>query len=124
MRLLVCGGRDFKNYQLLCNTLNDLLVDNDPYSIILISGMAKGADTLGIKWADEVGARVLEFPADWYPNNDGKLDRSAGPKRNQRMIDEGHPDLCYAFPTPKSTGTWDMIRRCKDNEIPYLIIKE
>lgn len=36
----------------------------------------------------------------------------AGPDRNQRMIDEGRPDLVVAFPGGR--GTADMIRRATE----------
>jgi hypothetical protein len=44
--------------------------------------------------------------ADWE-----KLGRSAGPIRNQAMLDEGRPDLVVAF--PGHHGTADMVRRAR-----------
>ena len=44
--------------------------------------------------------------ADW-----AKHGRKAGPIRNQRMIDEGRPDLVVAF--PGGTGTADMVERAR-----------
>ena len=46
----------------------------------------------------------IVFPAEW-----DKYGVSAGPIRNQKMIDEGKPDLVFAFPGGR--GTTDMIRR-------------
>ena len=47
---------------------------------------------------------MAEYVADWATHG-----KKAGPLRNQRMIDEGHPDLVIAFPGGK--GTDDMTRR-------------
>src|SRR5262249_16770583 len=38
-----------------------------------------------------------------------ELGKKAGPLRNQRMLDEGKPDLVVAF--PGGGGTKDMVRR-------------
>ena len=56
---------------------------------------------------------VEEYPADWK-----KYGKSAGPLRNQRMIDEGKPDLVVAF--PGGVGTADMISRAKAYNISVL----
>ena len=40
--------------------------------------------------------------AEWH-----RLGRKAGPIRNQRMLDEGKPDLVVAF--PGGTGTAGMV---------------
>ena len=73
---------------------------------IIISGCARGADTLGIEWAEARGIEVGRFPADWDTHG-----RAAGPIRNQRMLDEGKPDLVVAFPGGR--GTADMVRRAR-----------
>ncbi|WP_245576775.1 SLOG family protein [Kaistia adipata] len=72
----------------------------------VISGMATGADTLAAEWAERFGFPLRKFPADWKAHG-----RAAGPIRNQRMIDEGRPDLVIAFPGGR--GTADMVRRAK-----------
>lgn len=54
--------------------------------------------------------------ADW----DG-LGRKAGPIRNQRMLDEGKPDLVVAFPGDK--GTADMVRRARTASLEVLEIQ-
>lgn len=73
----------------------------------LIEGGALGADRLARRWAYTVGGITVEtFPADW-----GAHGKAAGPIRNQRMIDEGKPDVVLAFPGGR--GTADMIRRAE-----------
>ena len=53
-----------------------------------------------------------------------KYQNAAGPIRNQQMIDEGKPDICLAFPTKKSRGTWDMVSRCRKHNILVHIYEE
>ena len=102
MRALIYGGRDFNKKDLAYRALDQM---NELYGFTaVISGMARGADTLGYNWAFERGIPILPFPADW-----AKYKRAAGPIRNQQMIDEGKPDVGIAF--PGGTGTTDMTKR-------------
>ena len=51
-RVIIAGGRDFNDYEYLSNKLNELFKDQNVFNnkaIKVISGMAKGTDTLGIK---------------------------------------------------------------------------
>lgn len=104
MRILVCGGRDFWQRERLYEVLDDLTLGQE--DVVIISGCAKGADTLAIDWAEEAGVDLLKFPADWE-----KYGRGAGHVRNQQMLDEGRPDIVVAFPGGK--GTANMIERSR-----------
>lgn len=108
MRVLVCGGRAFRDRDAISRALMPYRPQpvTEPSEHILIVGGATGADALAEEWADVWGMRKRVFPANW--NRDG---RAAGPIRNQRMIDEGKPDLVIAFPGGR--GTADMVRRAK-----------
>ena len=106
MRVLVCGGRDFNDYDLLSSWMIELFVKAllVPEDVTIISGHARGADKLGERFANDNNCELLVFPADW-----NKFGKGAGHIRNQQMIDEGKPDLVVAF--PGGNGTQDMIRR-------------
>ena len=55
-RVIIAGGRDFNDYEYMSTKLNELFKDQNVFNnkaIKVISGMAKGADTLGIQYADE-----------------------------------------------------------------------
>jgi hypothetical protein len=106
-RILVCGGRDYHDFDRVDNVLSKLLGEGDT----LIQGGARGADALAKQWAFEWHVSVEEYPADWK-----KYGRGAGPIRNQQMLDEGKPDLVVAF--KGGTGTADMVRRAKKAGIP------
>ena len=61
--------------------LNIVKYDNRPKEYVkIISGCARGADTLGERFAKEFGLEVKKFPADW----DG-LGKRAGYVRNAEM---------------------------------------
>lgn len=107
MRVLVCGGRDYKEKDVLWNVLDNI---GPPEITCIISGMAKGADTFAAEWAKRFGFKLEEYWADWKAHG-----KAAGPIRNQQMIDEGKPDLVIAF--PGGNGTADMVRRAKKHNI-------
>jgi hypothetical protein len=113
--IIVCGGRDFNDRDLLINTLADICDgrgwNQDPNKdglclpdVRIISGGAPGADRLAVSWAIANWCAFKEYPADWSRG------KSAGPIRNQAMLNE-KPDLVVAFPGGR--GTADMVRRAK-----------
>jgi hypothetical protein len=112
MRVLICGGREFSNYLKFAVAMNDLNSELGPFTVV-VHGGAKGADWCAHLWAQSPEGRLreIEFPADWASHG-----RKAGPLRNQRMIDEGEPDLVVAFPGGR--GTADMVRRAETAGIP------
>lgn len=119
MKILVCGGRDFIDYELLSETLTALcpLSFEETYQEVrIIHGGAKGADLMADKWAINRWIVTEEFKADW-----DKHSKAAGPIRNQQMIDEGRPDIVVAFPGGK--GTADMVRRARAAKINVIEVK-
>lgn len=106
---LVCGGRDYWHPAHVALVLDTLLSEHPAMRVI--SGGASGADSIAAGWAKMRGVPVQVFKADWQT-----LGRAAGPLRNQRMIDEGKPDVVVAFPGGR--GTEDMLRRAQAAGIP------
>lgn len=101
MKVLVCGGRDFSDYDYLESVLNE--VDSKTPILELAQGGARGADSLAHKWAVENGIyKICTFIADWDTHG-----RAAGPIRNRQMLNEFQPDLVVAF--PGGFGTEHMI---------------
>lgn len=104
-RVIIAGGRDFQDFDLLSKTMDHLLSNiND--SITVVCGMARGADTLGEQYAKARGYLVAYFPADW-----GKHGKSAGFIRNSEMAENA--DALVAFWDGKSRGTRNMIEIAK-----------
>ena len=55
-RVIVAGGRDFEDYEYMSQQLDELFGNNAIFEnrqIKIVSGMAEGADTLAIRYADE-----------------------------------------------------------------------
>ncbi len=101
MRVLVCGGRDFRNKDLIEDVLKRFEIS------CIIEGEARGADTLAREYAERQGIHVDAFPVQW------KLyGKAAGPIRNSEMLRVGKPDIIIAFPGGK--GTADMVKQAKD----------
>ena len=83
MKILVCGSR---------HGYDDVMAQLDRVAdiwdvTVLIQGGAPGVDQQAKSWALTQGVTIETFLAEW-----DKHGRSAGPRRNQRMIDEGRPD--------------------------------
>jgi hypothetical protein len=114
MNIIVCGGRDYNDYQQLSNVLNEVIRTIDD-KVNIISGMARGADSLAVQYAKEHNIDCIGFPAQW-----DKYGLSAGYRRNEQMLIEGKPNLVIAFPGGK--GTQHMIQITKSHNIPIYII--
>ena len=105
INVVVAGGRDYENYPELSQTLDRVISElNIPASmgINIVSGGARGADTLAEKYAQEKNYGLQVFPADWKA-----LGLSAGMTRNTQMAKVG--DVLVAF--PGGTGTENMIQQ-------------
>lgn len=111
MKICIAGGRDFDDYDVLAKVV-DHVIEEIPPPIIIISGKAKGADTLGERYAKEHGFDVLLFPADWKQHGKG-----AGPIRNAKMAEEA--DMLIAFWDGSSRGTRNMIGQMQKRGKPY-----
>ncbi len=107
MRVLVCGGRNFSDTSLFGEAVERFA----PCVTLIIHGGAAGADEMADNWGIWAEIPVECYEADWK-----RYGNSAGPIRNQQMIDEGKPDLVLAFPGGR--GTADMVRRAKAAGIP------
>jgi hypothetical protein len=63
MRVLVFGGRDYRDRRRLYDVL-DSLHARSPITVI-IEGEMSGADRLAREWAESRGVDVDPYPADW-----------------------------------------------------------
>lgn len=102
-RVIIAGGRDFNDYALLKVKCDKILASKgQTHNIVVITGAARGADSLGEQYARENGYAIDSRPADW--NAHGK---SAGFIRNVQMANSA--DALIAFWDGKSHGTKHMI---------------
>lgn len=112
MKLAIVGSRDFYDYKLLCQKIKEHYPQ--PPSLI-ISGGARGADSLAERYAIE-----FKIPMDVRPANWSHYGKAAGPIRNEEMAVECTHAI--AFPSRKGVGTQDMIKRLERKGKPYVVV--
>lgn len=112
-KLIIAGGRDFNDYDLLKSKLDRLLQNKTDVEIV--SGKARGADSLGERYAREMGYPIKEFPANW-----NKYGKSAGYIRNKEMAE--YADGCVCFWDGDSKGTKHMIDLAEEKNISLRVI--
>jgi len=112
-QVIIAGGRDFANYPLLRRKCDVFFQHKRPSAIL--SGEAKGADSLGALYAGQNGIPVLKYPADWK-----KYGRRAGMIRNQQMLADA--DALVAFWDGISRGTCNMIAIAREAGIPVRVV--
>lgn len=112
MRVLICGGREFKDEGFVARWLTERFFHSDGKIVTaVIHGFARGVDAFADTWAVLNYISVETYPARWDEHG-----KAAGPIRNQQMLDEGKPDLVIAF--PGGTGTADMVAKARKAGIP------
>lgn len=126
-RIAIVGSRDFHDYKTLRQELVDFCFDikyeggfngdwtpvyyNRYDDITIISGGARGADTLAEKFANEFGFKKIILKPDW-----DLYGKRAGFVRNAKIVD--NCDILFAFQINKSKGTQHSINlareKCKE----------
>ena len=123
-RIIIAGSRNFNNYPCL-----EYVVDRyfskfvtDKQDVQIISGTAKGADSLGELYAEKHGIEVIRCPANW-----DKYGRAAGYRRNEEMailsMSDGYTGVLLAFWDGLSRGTKHMIDLAEKHNVKVYIIK-
>lgn len=115
MKIAIVGGRDFLDYELLKKELGKFIDENGISLCSIVSGGAKGADTLAEKFAAEMCVEMIIFK----PNFE-KYGRGATIVRNSQIIENS--DIIFAFWDGKSKGTLNSIKKAEKLEKKLLII--
>lgn len=98
MKVIIAGSRDIYANEFLDNVLEDYTTIIDE----VVSGGARGIDTLAIMWAVKKHLPMKVFVADW-----NKYGKSAGAIRNKEMAE--YADYLIAIWDGESKGTKNMI---------------
>jgi hypothetical protein len=114
MRIGVVGSRSFNDYRRLQEVLNKQCGFPTRKNTI-ISGGARGADSLAKRYAKSFKLAYEEFLPDW-----DKYGKSAGFRRNQHIVNAS--EIIVAFWDGKSRGTKDSIDKALQKGIPVLIV--
>ena len=135
IRVLVCGGRKFHDRDMLFREMDRIASERGPIDQVICGGMS-GADTLAASWSSKNiknQAAIFQVSKDEWNDihapgaivkvGEGgrRYNAAAGPRRNQRMLIEGKPDLVVEF--PGGSGTADMVRRAKRAGVEVITIK-
>ena len=115
MNIAIVGGRDFNDYTLLKESIL-AYIDAHGKPENIVSGGAKGADTLAAQFATEMGIPLLVFKPDYQ-----KSGRGATLVRNTQIIENA--EVVFAFWNGQSKGTNDSIKKAKKLEKELHIIK-
>ena len=115
-RLVIAGGRDYRDYDRLSQEVDRYLKELHPKEkVIIVSGTAKGADRLGEEYARKKGYRLEEYPANWQ-----HFGRAAAVKRNLEMAQLA--DAAIVFWDGESAGSKNMIDCATGEHIPCKVI--
>ena len=110
MRLGVTGGRDYAGARCVAALLSKAKAKYGKDLVVVHGACETGLDALADEWCRRNKVRVERHPADW-----DRLGKSAGPTRNQHMVDSGL-DALLSF--PGNRGTADMTQRAVNAGIP------
>lgn len=113
IKLAVVGSRSFTDYGLLAGEIENTYKEFEIECII--SGGARGADTLGAQFAKEKGIPLVELKPEWE-----KYGKKAGFIRNIDVINEC--THCIAFWDGESHGTKHDIDLCDQRGKPCKVV--
>ena len=98
MKTIIAGSRDITDPLIV-----GIATTQSGFNITeVVSGTARGVDSLGETWALSRGLPIKRFPADW-----GRHGKAAGYVRNREMSQ--YADALIAIWDTKSKGTGHMI---------------
>jgi predicted Rossmann fold nucleotide-binding protein DprA/Smf involved in DNA uptake len=112
MKVIIAGSRDIQ-YDTLIMTC--AVIESEFDITEVVSGTARGIDTVGEEWAEGCDVPVKRFPADW--NKHGK---AAGPIRNRQMAE--YADAAIVIHNG-SRGSLNMIEQMKKLNKPVYEVK-
>ena len=118
MKTIIAGSRTILDYEVVKEFIDSL----DLEITEVVSGKARGVDTLGEQYADEYNIPIRYFPADWK-----KHGKAAGPIRNEEMIDYvGTGGQVIVIWDGESRGSLSTIRlaKAKGSKLYIKVIKE
>lgn len=113
MKVIIAGSRDITCYhQVIFAFMESGFYEN---CTEIVSGCARGVDSLGEQIASSRGIPVKKFPADWE-----RYGKRAGPLRNIEMGD--YADALVAVRLNGSKGTSHMIKYMKSLGKPVYVM--
>ena len=108
-KVLVCGGRAYKNTKAVEAAL-DAEFERSADGLLVVHGGSSGADAIANAWVWGKKARGLNVGAEVHPADWARHGKAAGPIRNTEMA-LTFPDVVLAF--RGGEGTADMVRKAR-----------
>lgn len=122
--LIACGGRDFsehfEEHKEIEAVIQQFKLQKN--NTVIMSGGARGADTIALEWAHDNEWNAMRVPAKW---ND--LGKSAGMCRNLEMLElavrmYANGDQVIVLAMPGGIGTSGMVSYAKKHAHHYRFI--
>lgn len=120
-KLIVAGSRGFGDYELMRSSIEAYMKEYKIKKLEIVSGGARGADSMGEEYADYYYHDKKIMPANWNRQPNGDFDKAAGYVRNMEMAN--YADGCIVFWDGISKGTNHMIKIAKTREIDVMVVK-
>ena len=120
-RVIIAGSREFNDYEFLkekCLFFLSSKLKDPKYKVIIVSGNARGADSLGERFAKEQNLPLELFPANW-----DKYGKSAGYRRNKDMALVSNALIAFKLETAENKGTNNMIEIAQKEHLKVRVIK-
>ena len=102
MKVIIAGGREFNDYERLKQYMDFVLMNVNKDKLEIVSGGARGADSLGEFYAEERGYLIKQFIPDWEMAK--------------------YADALVAFHDGKSKGTQHMIDLAKKENLLVRVV--
>lgn len=120
-KVIIAGSREFDNYDMLKEKCDKILSRkvNEGEEIVIVSGTARGADTLGEKYAEERGYKIERYPANW-----DKYGKRAGYLRNKKMAEVSNACIVFLSSKAENKGSKMMISIATEEKLLIRVIKE
>lgn len=112
IRLAIVGSRHHNDYEKFCKHVHNY-IEKIGKPQLIISGGASGIDTMAKRFATENNYEFIEYIADWT-----KYGKSAGPKRNQLIVNDATHMLAFPLDGP---GTKDVLKKMNFAKKKFLL---
>ena len=121
VRVLVAGARRHRSEHVVEQALEEIRQRAGGADIVLVHGGEPGAETTALDWAERNGVRMDIHHAEWKMEVEGPYpvnNPAAGAERNERMFDQGRPDMVLAFPEGDDRATRSVVRMAEKKGVP------
>ena len=117
MRIIIAGSRNYTNLDEFMLAMGEIMVQHHDLftgNIEVVSGGARGVDSMGEYWANLLSYKIIQFIPSWE-----RFGRAAGHIRNAEMAE--YADVLIAFWDGVSKGTESMINLARKKGLKVII---